>query len=127
MLAKVAETYDNQVDSYIAALDAATGEPRWRTPRTERSTWATPFIWENPLRTEIVTAGYNKIRSYDLRGKLLWEFDGRMSNLVIPSPFAAHGMVYMTSGYVGDFHRPVYAITPGASGSVPGIHAKTVS
>jgi outer membrane protein assembly factor BamB len=38
------------------------------------------------------------------------------SNLIIPSPISAHGMVYVTSGYVGDRDRPVYAIRPGAEG-----------
>ena len=84
----------------------------------ETSTWATPVVWENKLRPEIVTPGKRKIRSYDLSGKLLWEMDGRMSNLVIPSPFTSFGMVYITSGYVGDRHRPVYAIRPGASGDI---------
>ncbi len=115
---QVIMVYDNQVDSYIAAFDAETGTRRWRSPRKERSTWATPFVWENELRTEIVTAGYHKIRSYDLQGNVLWELDGRMSNLVIPSPFAALGTVFVTSGYVGDFHRPVYAIKPGAAGDI---------
>lgn len=108
--------YDNQQESYLASFSAKTGEQLWRTPREEQSTWATPFIWQNDLRTEIVTCGKRKNRSYDLSGELLWEFDGRMSNLVIPSPFAAHGMLYITSGYVGDAHRPVYAIKPGAAG-----------
>lgn len=79
---------------------------------------ATPVVWENKHRPEIVTPGKRKIRSYDLSGKLLWEMDGRMSNLVIPSPFASFGMVYITSGYVCDRHRPVYAIRPGASGDI---------
>ncbi len=110
--------YDNQQASYIASLDAETGEQRWRTDREEQSTWATPFIWKNDQRTEIVVCGKRKNRSYDLSGELLWEFDGRMSNLVIPSPFAAHDLLYITSGYVGDAHRPVYAIKPGASGDI---------
>lgn len=110
--------YDNQEASYLAALDAETGKERWRTEREESSTWATPFIWRNELRTEIVTCGKNKNRAYDLSGKLLWEFDGRMSNLVIPSPFAAQGMLYLTSGYVGDAQRPVYAVKPGAAGDI---------
>jgi hypothetical protein len=41
-----------------------------------------------------------------------------MSNLIIPSPFEAHGLLYLTSGYVGDEHRPVYAVRPGASGDI---------
>ena len=62
--------------------------------------------------------GRKKNRSYDLNGKLLWEFDGKMSGLVIPSPFVAHGMCYIASGYVGDSHRPTFAIKPGASGDI---------
>jgi outer membrane protein assembly factor BamB len=110
--------YDNQQESYLASFDAETGKQRWRTPRKETSTWATPFIWKNKLRTEIVTCGKSKNRAYDLSGKVLWEFAGRMSNLVIPSPFAANGLLYISSGYVGDPHRPVYAVKPGASGDI---------
>ena len=55
------------------AFDARTGKQRWRVERDEKTTWATPFIWQNKLRTEIITCGKNKNRSYDLSGKLLWE------------------------------------------------------
>ncbi|MSU64105.1 MAG: serine/threonine protein kinase [Pedosphaera sp.] len=110
--------YDNQEESFIASFDARTGKQRWRAAREEKSTWATPFVWKHSHRAEIVTPGKNRIRSYDLDGKLLWEMNGRMSNLIIPSPFAAHGMLYVTSGYVGDPHRPVYAIKPGATGDI---------
>jgi outer membrane protein assembly factor BamB len=110
--------YDNMQQSYLASFDAKTGKQLWRTERAEGSTWASPFIWKNALRTEIVTCGKKKNRAYDLKGKLLWEFDGRMSNLVIPSPFAADGLLYITSGYVGDQRRPVYAIKPGATGDI---------
>lgn len=108
--------YDNQEDSYVASLDAKSGGLQWRISRNELSTWATPFIWEHEQRTEVVVNGREKNRSYNLAGELLWEFDGDMSNLVIPSPFAAHGFLYITSGYVGDAHRPVYAVRPGATG-----------
>jgi hypothetical protein len=57
------------------------------------------------------------VRSYDLNGKLLWQFTG-MSSIVIPTPFSKHGMVYIASGYVGDAVRPVYAIRPGAVGDI---------
>lgn len=115
---RVIMIYDNDEESYIAAYDAATGDEVWRTPREEKSTWATPFVWENSVRTEIVTSGRERIRSYDLDGNLLWELDGDMSGLIIPSPFAAFDMVYLTSGYVGDDHRPVFAVKAGATGDI---------
>lgn len=110
--------YDNLEDSWIAALDTKTGKQRWRQARDEKRSWATPLIWENTERTEIVVPGMNRNRSYSLRGDLLWEFDGQMSSLVIPSPFAAHGLLYLASGYVGDRHRPTFAVKPGGSGDL---------
>ncbi len=110
--------YDNFGPSWIASFDAETGKEKWRTERDETHSWATPFVWQNDQRTEIIVPGRNRNRSYDLNGKLLWQFDGRMSNLVIPSPFAAHGMCYIASGYVGDAHRPTFAIKPGAQGDI---------
>jgi outer membrane protein assembly factor BamB len=47
---------------------------------------------------------------------MLWKLEGPTSNLIIPSPIATHEMVYVTSGYVGDRNRPVYAVRPGAKG-----------
>ncbi len=115
---QVIVVYDNLEDSWIAAFDARTGSERWRTPRDETHSWATPLVWTNQLRTEIVVPGQKRNRSYSLDGQLLWQFDGRMSNLVIPSPFAAHGLCYIASGYVGDAHRPTFALRPGASGDM---------
>jgi outer membrane protein assembly factor BamB len=113
---QVIVVYDNLEASWIAAFDATTGEMQWQQTRDETHSWATPLVWKNEQRTEIVVPGRNKNRSYSEAGELLWEFDGDMSVLVIPSPFEAHGMCYLASGYVGDRHRPTFAIRPGASG-----------
>ena len=110
--------YDNLEKSWIASFDAKTGKERWKRDRNETHSWATPLIWQNEKRTEIVVPGKKSNRSYSLAGDLLWEFDGEMSNLVIPSPMSAHGMCYIASGYVGDAHRPTFAIKPGASGNI---------
>ena len=110
--------YDNEESSWIASLDRRTGEEMWRTARDEVSSWASPYIWQNNLRTEIVTSGMNRIRSYDLDGTLLWDMDGRMSWAAIATPFSSHGLVYVNSGYFQDFHKPVYAIRPGAVGDI---------
>jgi outer membrane protein assembly factor BamB len=109
--------HDNEEHSFLVALDARTGNELWRVSRDEKSNWATPFIWQNDLRTELVTNGTGKARSYDLDGKLLWELSG-MSTITVPTPFAAHGMLYLASGYVLHNHRPVYAVRPGATGDI---------
>ena len=108
---------DSEDQSYIAALSAETGAEVWRTARDEGSNWSTPFVWEHEQRTEVVTAGTDRVRSYDLEGRLLWELSG-MSTIVVPTPTAAHGLLYIESGYLADFLRPVYAIRPGASGDI---------
>jgi outer membrane protein assembly factor BamB len=108
---------DNEEKSFVAAFDARTGDEVWRVARDEKSNWATPLVWSNELRTEIVTSGSGKVRSYGLDGKLLWELSG-MSSITIPTPFAAHGLLYVGSGFVMDPQRPMYAVRPGASGDI---------
>ncbi|MEW6128963.1 MAG: PQQ-binding-like beta-propeller repeat protein [Acidobacteriota bacterium] len=108
---------DNDEQSFIVALNKKTGEEIWRAARQEGTNWATPYIWENEQRTELVTSGTDRVRAYDLNGKVLWEFSG-MSSIAIPTPFSKFGLLYIASGYVGDQHRPVYAIRAGASGDI---------
>ena len=108
---------DNEEQSHLLALSAETGAEQWRADRDEGTNWSTPYVWEHGGRTEIVTAGTDRVRSYDLAGRELWSLAG-MSSIVIPTPVAAHGLLYLESGYTGDFFRPVYAIRPGASGDI---------
>jgi outer membrane protein assembly factor BamB len=116
---------DNEEESALTALDVRTGKEVWRQTRKEGSNWTTPFVWKNSERAEVVTAGTGRVRSYDLDGKQLWELKG-MSIISIPSPFAADGLLYVTSGYVADpFLRPLYAIRPGARGDVSLKEGKT--
>ena len=108
---------DNEEQSYLLALDKRTGEEVWRVNRDERSNWSSPYIWKNSLRTEIVTLGTGRVRSYDLDGNLLWSLAG-MSSITIATPYADGDLLYLSSGYVLDRLRPIYAIKPGASGDI---------
>lgn len=108
---------DNEKRSFMSCLDAKTGNQIWEIERDEKSNWATPFVWENDKRTELVVPGTKRVRSYDLDGKLLWELGG-MSNITIPTPFTRHGLLYVGSGYVMDKKKPLFAIKPGASGDI---------
>jgi outer membrane protein assembly factor BamB len=109
---------DNEERSFLAAFDARTGNELWRTDREgEGSNWSTPFVWQNDLRTEIVTTGSKRVRSYDINGRLLWELAG-MTSIHAVTPFSSHGLLFVSSGYFPDPLRPTYAIKPGAAGDI---------
>lgn len=109
---------DNDEASYLLALDAKTGKELWNVKRAVKTSWANPFVWENDKRVEVVTSATEGVKSYDLDGKLLWEL-GPMSEICIPTPVAAHGMLFVSSGYeFGNKTRPIYAVKPGATGNI---------
>jgi outer membrane protein assembly factor BamB len=105
---------DNETESFMVALDRTTGKQLWRVARAEKSNWSTPYVWEHEQRTEIVTIGTGKVRSYDLDGNVLWELTGTCG-LVSLMPVAKHGLLYVGAGY---HYGPLYAIRPGASGDI---------
>ncbi|MGQ0636839.1 MAG: outer membrane protein assembly factor BamB family protein [Planctomycetaceae bacterium] len=108
---------DNQEESYLAAINTHTGKEEWRLSREEGTNWSTPYVWRNAQRAELVTAGTNGVRSYDAAGELLWELEG-MSSITIGAPYSADGLLFVSSGYVMDRNRPLYAIRPGAQGDI---------
>ena len=108
---------DNEDQSALIALEAATGREIWSAPRDEGSAWATPHVWRNDVRTEIVVSGKDSVRSYSLDGKPLWHLRGSTS-LAIPSPFSGEGLLFVGSGFQMESFRPLYAIRPGASGDI---------
>jgi len=112
---------DNEEQGFIAAFDKRTGKELWRTLRDvgdrRKTGWATPFIWEHELRTEIVTSGPGAVISYSLEGDELWRME-RMATTTIQSPFAWGGRLFVTSGSSGGQNKPIAAILPGGSGDI---------
>src|SRR4030043_1888723 len=47
----VYQQVDNEESSFIVALDAVTGEQVWKAERDEKTTYSTPVIWKNSVRT----------------------------------------------------------------------------
>lgn len=125
---------DNEQKSFLVALDGKTGAELWRVDRPERTSYSTPFIWKNQMRTEVVCLGNSHVRSYDpATGKQLWELGG-MTGQAKASPAASAELLYVGSG--GGFgggggrgapggpsggfgfnsNRPLFAVKAGASG-----------
>ena len=93
--------WDHEAGSFLVAFNATSGEEVWRTPRAEKTCWATPLIVNHKGRSQVITNG-RRVRSYDLKdGKLIWECGGQVSN-PIPSPILVGGSVICMTGYQGN-------------------------
>ncbi|MCA9189505.1 MAG: PQQ-like beta-propeller repeat protein, partial [Planctomycetales bacterium] len=107
--------WDHEGPSFITALDAATGEEKWKQERDEVTTWNTPLVVEAFGRTQVIVNATNRSRAYDLQtGEVIWECGGQVTN-PIPSPISADGIAYLMSGYRG---AALYAIRLDAKGDV---------
>ena len=116
---------DVQQDSFIAAFRLKDGSLAWRTSRDEIPGWATPTIVDAGGRFELVTNATKFVRGYDpLTGKELWRVSAG-SEIAVPTPFAAHGLVFVASGYGPG--RPIHAIRPGGSGDIAPKDGETTS
>jgi outer membrane protein assembly factor BamB len=118
---RVYQLHDNDGQSFLAALDAKTGKELWNVKRTDSagrmlSGWATPYIWKQGGRTEVVTIGRGFAISYDTDGRELWRLKGMTQ--ATPSPVAGDGLLYVGSGSQGEANRPLLAVRPGASGDI---------
>ena len=118
---RVYQLHDTEEESSFTALDAKTGKLVWSVNRKGlegrmKSGWATPFIWETPGRTEIVTIGKGLVVSYSLEGKELWRMAGMTQ--ATPTPVAGGGLLFVGSGSQGEANRPMFAVKPGATGDI---------
>ena len=117
---------DTQADSFVLALDAATGKTAWKTERDELPSWGTPTVISTPAGDELVTNASNFIRGYDPKtGKELWHLGGS-SKITAPTPFLAApgqagdanppGLIVVASGRGPE--RPIFVVRPGSRGDL---------
>jgi outer membrane protein assembly factor BamB len=108
--------YDTQADSFLLALDAATGKTVWKTDRDEFPSWGTPTIAMTSAGAELVTNASKFIRGYDPRtGKELWRLGGS-SKITAPTPIFADGLFVIASGRAPE--RPIFVVRPGGRGDL---------
>ncbi len=107
---------DIQKNSFLAAYDLTSGDEVWKTSRKEIPSWSSPTIHKFGDTTMVLTHGTKAARGYDAdTGQLLWNLPGH-SEIVVPTPFVAHDMIYVASGYRPI--QPIYAIKPTARGDI---------
>lgn len=107
--------WDQESGSFITALDAATGEEKWKEPRDEVTTWNTPLVVEAAGKTQVIVNGSNRTRSYDLAtGEEIWQCGGQATN-PIASIVELDGVVYAMTGHRGS---AVIAISLDSEGDV---------
>jgi len=84
--------------SKVIALDCATGEPVWETPRPyNRGVWSTPMVWTRGKgRTELIVLGNGRVYGYELAtGEEKWYVTG-FSREPIAVPVAGNGQLYVS-------------------------------
>ncbi len=107
---------DTQTDSFLLALDAATGKTVWKTAREELPSWGTPTVVTTPTGPELVTNASNFIRGYDPRtGKELWRL-GRSSKITAPTPVFSDGVFVVASGRGPE--RPIFVVKANSRGDL---------
>jgi len=109
---------DNEEESFAAAYDAATGKELWHVKREPETNYTTPFVWTKTTPAQLVVPATKRTIAYDLAGHEVWSFTGGMSTLTVGTPFAAHGLLFVGSGYFGDSKRGLFAIKPDVRGDI---------
>jgi outer membrane protein assembly factor BamB len=117
---KLLLVFDHEGDSFMVALDKATGKEIWRVARAEKTNWAAPLVVDFKGRTQVIVSATNRVRSYDLAtGALIWECGGLGQN-TIPHPVRQDDLVFVMSGYQ---NPKLMAIRLGREGDLTGTDA----
>ena len=90
---------DHNGESFLAALDAASGRELWRVARDGSNNWSTPSVITHGGRKQIVVSAPAAVHGYDFEtGKSIWSATGLGTNTV-PQPVQHGDMVIVMSGY----------------------------
>ena len=89
--------------SYVMALDPATGQTRWRTPRPAAvSNYTTPVVWKRGGTAEVIISGNLRASGYALSdGAERWNVGGLEAVSVSPTPVLGDGAAYFMSRSLG--------------------------
>lgn len=88
--------------AYLVAVDARTGEERWRSPRPDpvSQAYSTPLLVRVGDREQLVNVSAFRASGHDPRsGAEIWRvrYPNGFSN--VPRPVYGHGLVYLSTGF----------------------------
>lgn len=109
---------DHEDQSFVIAMKTSTGKTLWRRDREEVTSWSTPIIVEHAGRQQVIVAGTQRVRSYDLTsGDEIWQCGGMSAN-ICATPVYSQGVLVVGSSYE---KRILIAIQlEGAAGDITG-------
>ncbi len=112
---KVLLVCDQRTDSYLLAVDAATGRQLWRVDRPEAaSSHATPIIWTSPQgEPQLIVVGSFLLSGYSVQtGDRRWWVRGMIHEMK-SVPVVGDGVVYV-NGYGSPLNDPDNVIDVGS-------------
>ncbi len=115
---------DGYDQSFIVAVDAETGEVRWKTDRAEpiSQAYSTPVVIDVNGQNQLLSIGAFRTNSLDPEtGEELWEvgYPEGFSNVPAPVYSSEHGLVFISTG----FQQPsLLAVRSDGSGDVTNTH-----
>ena len=111
---------DGGSDPFVVALDAATGETRWRKPRPDVGasrtfSFATPLVIEVNGELQIISPASDQVLAYrPADGEVIWKANYSGFS-VTPRPVHGRGKVFLSTSFM----RPtVLAVDPSGTGDV---------
>jgi outer membrane protein assembly factor BamB len=107
-------------ESYLVALDKATGAQKWRTDRPNHTrSYCPPLLIDAAGKKQLVFSGSKCVASYDPdTGKNIWIVKGPTEQFVASLVYA-HDILFLTYGFP---KLGVMAIKPDGSGDVTNSH-----
>jgi outer membrane protein assembly factor BamB len=115
---------DGADDPYVVALDASSGQERWRFQRESEApnkfSFSTPTVIEVGGQKQLITPGSGVVNALDpSTGREIWRCMYGAGYSVIPKPVFGNGLLYIATGY----NAPtVMAIRPDGQGDVTESH-----
>lgn len=105
---KVLLNRDADKNSELLAFGAHTGKIAWRVARPDfHMSWSTPVIWRHDGVSEVVVAGQQRAKAYDLKdGSERWLVRG-LPMAVCTTPVIGDGMLYIAAWSSGSANEPM--------------------